>query len=139
MSELVVEPWTNAIGQTINPGDEVIYVGTGYGHSVSVKKGKFGGVRYADVRRYRPLKDADGNAIMDERYGGKYPKQEIYTSREPVAVRVEEVNRGHKYTYGYDENGKYFSKESDEIHYGVATLPRMRVYKIDTSVLNMEF
>lgn len=134
MSELVVESWTNAIGQTINPGDEVIYVGTGYGHNVTVKKGKFGGVRYADVRRYRPLKDADGNAIMDELYGGRYPKQEIYTTREPVAVRVEEVNRGHKYAY---VDGKY--AKTDEIHYGVATLPRMRVYKIDTSVLNMEF
>lgn len=134
MSELVVESWTNAIGQTINPGDEVIYVGTGYGHSVSVNKGKFGGVRYADVRRYRDKKDADGNIIMYERYGGKYPKQEIYTTREPVAVRVEEVNRGRKYEY---VNGKY--TQSGEIHYGVATLPRMRVYKIDTSVLNMEF
>lgn len=134
MSELVVESWTNAIGQTINPGDEVIYVGTGYSHSVTVKKGKFGGVRYANVQRYRPLKDADGNAIMDERYGGRYPKQEIYTTREPVAVRVEEVNRGNKYAY---VNGRY--TKTDEINYGVATLPRMRVYKIDTSVLNMEF
>lgn len=134
MSELVVESWTNAIGQTINPGDEVIYVGTGYGHSVSVNKGKFGGVRYGVVRRYRDKKDADGNVIMFERYGRQYPEREMYTTREPVAVRVEKVNRGKQYKY---IDGKYTKTEEDI--YGVATLPRMRVYKIDTSVLNMEF
>lgn len=134
MSELVVESWTNSIGQTINPGDEVIYVGTGYSHSVSVNKGVFAGVRYADVRRSRPVKDENGNIVMDERYGGRYPKQEIYTVREPVAVRVDKVNRGKQYKY---IDGKYTKTEEDV--YGVATLPRMRVYKIDTSVLNMEF
>lgn len=129
MTELVVEPWTNEFGQVINPGDEVIFAGYNGYVGTRIRKGIFGGVRYADVRRYRPAVDANGNPIMEERYGRQYQKKEIYTTREVVAVRVEQVNRGHKYAY---VDGKY--TKTDEISYGVSTLPKKRVYKIDTSM-----
>jgi len=38
------EPFTNSIGQTLNPGDKVVAVTTGYGHRVSVFEGVFEGV-----------------------------------------------------------------------------------------------
>lgn len=140
MSELVVEPWTNEFGQIINPGDEVIFAGySGYA-GTSIRKGIFGGVRYADVTRTYYLKDENGNYIKEERknaYNGStyfVNKSERATTREVVAVRVEKVNRGRKYRYWTDENGKYRSEKTDEIDYGVSTLPKKRVYKIDTSM-----
>lgn len=134
MSELVVEPFTNEFGQVINPGDEVIFAGTSW-KQTRIRKGIFAGVRYGLVTRSREVKDADGNTVMVEGYGGRmYPKRESYVTREIVAVRVEQVNRGFKYDSGYDENGKYFYKKTDKINYGVSTLPLKRVYKVDTSM-----
>lgn len=131
MSELVVEPFTNEFGQVINPGDEVIFAGTSW-KQTRIRKGVFAGVRYADVRRYRPAVDANGNPIMEERWGRQYQKNEMYTERAIVAVRVEQVNRGRKYTY---VDGKY--TKTDEINYGVSTLPLKRVYKMDTSMASL--
>lgn len=136
MSELVVEPWTNEFGQVINPGDEVIFAGTSW-KQTRIRKGIFAGVRYADVYRSRIVKDANGNDVMEERYGRQYPKRESYTERAVVAVRVDQVNRGFKYESGYDENNKYFYKKTDEINYGVSTLPLKRVYKMDTSMADL--
>ena len=134
MSELVVEPWTNEFGQTINPGDEVIFAGSSW-KQTRIRKGIFGGVRYDNVSRYRDIKDADGNVVMEERYGRQYPKKERYTTREVVAVRVEKVNNGHKYVHVTNPaTGRKEYKKSDEIHYGVSTLPLKRVYKMDTSM-----
>lgn len=130
MSELVVEPFTNEFGQVINPGDEVIFAGYSGYVGTRIKKGVFAGVRYGLVTRSRVVKDADGNAVMVEGYGGRlYPKHESYVTREVVAVSVKQVNRGHKYAY---VNGKY--TKTDEIVYGVSTLPLKRVYKVDTSM-----
>lgn len=131
MSELVVESFTNEFGQVINPGDEVIFAGTSW-KQTRIRKGVFAGVRYADVRRYRPAVDANGNPIMEERYGRQYQKNEVYTTREVVAVRVDQVNRGHKYAY---VNGKY--TKTDDVQYGISTLPLKRVYKLDTSMATM--
>lgn len=45
MSEFVVESFVNDIGQTVNPGDDVIYVGTSSTFT-EVRRGKFAGVYY---------------------------------------------------------------------------------------------
>lgn len=135
MTELVVEPWTNEFGQVINPGDEVIFAGYNGYVGTRIRKGIFGGVRYANVTRTHYIKDENGHYIKEERknaYNGStyfVNKSERVTTREVVAVRVEKVNRGHKYAY---VDGKY--TETDEISYGVSTLPNKRVYKIDTSL-----
>ena len=47
-ADLRVEPYTNEFGQTINPGDEVIYVGTSW-KTTSVNRGKFAGIYYNKV------------------------------------------------------------------------------------------
>lgn len=44
-SEFYVETYTNHLKQIIQPGDDVVMVTTGYGHSVSIRRGKFLGVR----------------------------------------------------------------------------------------------
>lgn len=137
MTELVVEPFTNEFGQVINPGDEVIFAGTSW-KKTHVRKGIFGGVRYANVTRSFYIKDENGNYVKEDyidRWSGKTyqrNKVETKTSREVVAVRVEKVSRGHKYAY---VDGKH--TKTDEIQYGVSTLPLKRVYKMDTSMASM--
>lgn len=137
MTELVVEPWTNEFGQVINPGEEVIFAGSSWKRT-HISKGIFAGVRYADVTRTRYLKDENGQHIKEERknaYNGStyfVNKSERVTTREVTAVRVDKVNRGHKYAY---VDGKY--TKTDEIQYGVSTLPLKRVYKMDTSMASM--
>jgi len=139
MSELVVESWTNDIGQTIHPGDEVIFVGSSY-KSTNVKKGIFGGVYYANVTRTIYLKDENGNNIKEEKIHpySKQPylvnKTERITAREVVATRVERVNRGFKAIYERDENDKLVYKQTDEVVWGVSILPLKRVYKIATTL-----
>lgn len=134
MSELVVESWNNEFGQTINPGDEVIYAGTSWKRT-TMRKGIFAGVRYGNVTRTNYLKDSDGNYIKEEKinsYNGKpytVNKSERVTTREVVAVRVDKVKRGRKWGY---VDGKY--QKLDEVLYSTATLPLMRVYKLNTSL-----
>lgn len=138
MSELVIEPFTNEFGQVINPGDEVIFAGYNGYTGTSIRKGIFGGVRYAIVTRTHYLKDENGNYIKEERknaYNGStyfVNKSERVTAREVVAVRVDKVNRGHKYAY---VDGKY--TKTDEVQYGVSTLSLKRVYKMDTSMASL--
>lgn len=137
MAVLVREPWTNEFGQTINPGEEIIFAGTSW-KQTRIRKGVFGGVHYGLVYKSREVKDADGNTVMETtRWGSTRPKRESYTERDIVSVRVEKVDRGFKYNSGYDENGKYFHNTTDEIDYGVSTLPLKRVYKLNTSMADM--
>lgn len=133
MAELVVEPWTNEFGQTINPGEEIIFAGTSW-KQTRIRKGVFGGVHYGLVYKSREVVNADGNVV---KHDNGYPKRESYTERDIVSVRVEKVNRGFKYVSGRDENGKYFHNKTDEIDYGVSTLPLKRVYKLNTSMAEM--
>lgn len=137
MAELVRESWTNEFGQVINPGDEVIFAGTSW-KQTRIRKGIFGGVHWALVYKSREVKDADGNPVMEiAPWGGERVKRESYSERAVVSVRVEKVDRGFKYESGYDENNKYFYKKTDEIDYGVSTLPLKRVYKMDTSMADL--
>ena len=137
MSELRIEPFKNEFGQTIQPGDEVVYVATGYSHHVSVNRGRYQGLWYGKVTRTREVKDADGNVVMEERFGRQYPKREYYTEMAPTAVRLDNVQKGYKYeeVWNEEKQRKVWTK-TDEMRYGTTTLPRMRVYKIDTSMAN---
>lgn len=144
MAELVVEPWINEFGQTINPGEEVIFVGTSW-KQTQIRKGVFGGVHYDNRTRTHYLKDENGDYIKedvlgwdDKPLGWQQNKMEIVTTREVVAVRVEKVNRGHKWGYVNDpETGKREYKKSEEVQYGVSTLPLKRVYTLNTSMADM--
>lgn len=141
MSEFVVEPWTNEFGQVINPGDEVIYAGTSWKRT-TMYKGVFAGVRYNNRTRTKYMTDENGNYIKEEvkradgtPAGWIRNKTVSTTTREVVAVRVDKVNRGKKWGYVIDPlSGKKEYKKLEEIQYGTATLPLMRVYKMNTSL-----
>lgn len=114
MTELVAEAFTNEFGQTIQPGDEVVYVGTGYGHSVRVRTGKFAGVYYTTGRSY--IKDEKGQYVRDEKGNAKYEMKQLVK-----AVRVDGIP-SKKYDY---KTRQY----TDTIR--CAILPLKRVYKVD--------
>lgn len=121
MSELVAEAFTNEFGQVINPGDEVVYVGSGYNHSVSVRQGKFGGVYYDTRRVY--LYDEKGAYKRDER-GSVMSEMKRVVS----AVRIDGV-KSSRWVYDYKtKSGEW--KDATRC----AILPLKRVYKIDTSL-----
>ena len=72
-SNLVTEPYTNHLGQTINVGDSVMYVGTSYNITethlgifagVYYRRGKASSVRITDVERrnrFHFIRDKHGN------------------------------------------------------------------------------
>ena len=89
MSEFSVEPFTNHLGQVINPGDDVIAVSTS-SHSVAVQRGVFEGVnkwkgkvRSVKVSGFKPWwtklttkpKWAEGRP---ESFSQSFPRQRIY-------------------------------------------------------------
>ncbi len=120
MTDLVAEAFTNEFGQTIQPGDDVVYVGTGYGHSTRVNRGKFAGVYYATGRTY--LRDEKGGYLRDEKGNAKFEMKQYVK-----AVRVDGVP-SKKYDY---KNRQY----SDTLR--CAILPLKRVYKIDMPLAEM--
>ncbi len=124
MTDLVAEAFTNEFGQTIQPGDEVVYVGTGYGHSTCVNRGKFAGVYYSTGRVY--LRDDKGQYIRDERGNVKFEEKQVVK-----AVRVDGVPRQ---VWKYD----YTARKGEHVdRLGCAILPLKRVYKIDMPLAEM--
>ena len=114
MADLVAEAFTNEFGQTIQPGDEVVYVGTGYGHSTRVNRGKFAGVYCATGRTY--LRDEKGAYLRDEKGNAKFEMKQYVK-----AVRVDGVP-----SKKYDYKTRQYSGTLR-----CAILPLKRVYKID--------
>lgn len=82
-----VEPFTNELGQVIQPGDHIIAVTQGYNHSTKVRKGIYLGLRFASKGKvssvvvkvqtsgYRWV-DASGKQCH---YSGEGVKNEKYT------------------------------------------------------------
>lgn len=110
-SEFVAENFTNSIGQELKPGDKVVYVGTGYGHSVNIQVGVFDGVYYTKARSY----DWKTRTYS---YGEKYVS----------AIRIGDV-LGSRFVYNYEtKEGGY----KDVIR--KAILPLKRAFRIDTNL-----
>jgi len=127
LSELRVEPFTNSIGQVINPGDPVVAVTTGYGHSVDVITGKFEGVYYAK---------SDGEPTGGTRIGEvpvstfeRVPCEESHPDSYPE-TRYDYITRKSEPT------GKFYRLEEHKT-YRKSSLQLSRVYKIDTTLDKM--
>ena len=124
---LLLEPFTNNIGQSINVGDDVIFMAT-CRKTTYMKTGKFGGILMAKVGKIRT--DDEGKHVIEN---GRYVKDYI---DDVVSVRVDSVS-SKKFVYDYKTaKGKYI----DVIRSVV--LPLKRVYKTDTSlneIINMRF
>lgn len=120
MADLKVEPFVNMFGQTINPGEDIIYAGTSW-KSTTFRKGKFAGAYYENVSRKVPVKDKRGHT-----------KYDLVTEYKPVAVKIEQVY-GAKWVYNHE------TKKGDYIpHFRVAVLPRMRVFRLDAKMSDLE-
>jgi hypothetical protein len=123
VSKLVAEPFVNEIGQTINPGDKVLAVTTGYGHTVDIITGLFEG-----VRRHLKSDCITGTSLKDipERFSER-----------------EYCDDGKFEEMGYDWNtyksvptGRRYNL-IEKVKMRKSTLQRNRVFKIDTSALEL--
>lgn len=121
-----VEPFVNHIGQTLNSGDRVVAVTTGYSHRVNTFEGIFEGV-------YRGAnQEISGTRI------GLVPVKwlEQVFSDDGEIVQTE-------YKRKYDANGRYIGTERvptgrrynlvPRVRYRRSVLRRNRVFKIDTT------
>lgn len=123
MSDFVVESFTNHIGQTINPGDEVVFIGTAY-KTNSIKGGTFRGVYKGEVIRSVPVLNEDGTQQMQVHPripNYSYPKYGTVKEYRTKSVSVGNVYRGKKWDY----NAR---KLTDEDVFGTSTLLKCRVY-----------
>jgi hypothetical protein len=110
------EPFTNEIGQVINPGDRVAYVTHGY--SVHVGKGVYAGV----------LRDSDGNHY-GTRVTGIKTKQSFPTGKMKKITSTKwdyALKKSVPYTWEYEER-----ELRDVEPYGSTCLQRHRVFKIE--------
>jgi hypothetical protein len=121
-SNLVAEPFTNSIGQTLNPGDDVVVV-TNCTSRVNVTTGKFAG-----VRRDMKTNEIVGTSISDIK---RVHFERVYSEH----GKIEEVK-----IKDYDYNLRKYNSEKTGRRYDVVpvtkyrktTLHRNRVFKIDT-------
>lgn len=128
VNTFVAESFTNSIGQTLQPGDKVVAVTTGYGHSVSVFEGVFEGV-------YR-------NPSNDNVVGTRVGQVPVTWNERVFAEDGEDEET--KFQYKYDANGRYAGFEYvptgkrynlvTYVRYRKSSLRRNRVFKIDTTL-----
>ena len=123
VNELVIESYVNDLGQTLEPGDEVVFVTTGYGHRVSIETGKFEGV-------YRNLKD---KKVAGTRIG----TVPIHTNERVFCEDGEheelKMNGWDQKTwrYIYEKTGRRYNLVP-VVWYRKSVLQRNRVFKIET-------
>lgn len=125
MSDFKVESYTNEFGQTINPGDDVIYAGTSY-KSTTLRAAKFAGVYYDNVRKSVHRVNENGDPVLNER---GYRIWDTVSNYEPVAVKVTDVIDRF---YHYEEK-----KYVEGVRPRPAILPYMRVYKLHTPLTQL--
>ena len=122
--ELVAEPFTNSIGQVINPGDKVVAVTTGYGHSVSVFTGIFEGVR----------RQKDGKRqIVGSRVGSVPVK---WNERVYAEDGEHEETKYDWQTYKPIPTGRRYNLVQ-KVTYRKSALILNRVFKIDTAAADL--
>lgn len=123
-SKLVVESFTNKIGQTLNPGDSVVAVTTGW-HRVSVFTGKFAGVR-------RRLKDDKIVGVRVEQIPVTY-REKVYDEN---GEHEEVVYKGwdrETYKSIYEKTGKRYNLEP-RVRYRNTSLKLNRLFRTDTNL-----
>ena len=81
---LVRESFTNEIGQTINPGDQVAYVSHGWGvyqntgYFDGVFKNEEGGVVFTRISGVKHIKMVDNGRTSEYTYNGKIHTYKVY-------------------------------------------------------------
>ena len=125
------EPFTNEIGQTLNPGDKVVFVTTGYGHSVGVEQGVFEGVYRGNLYNKGKI---TGTRV------GQVPvnwNERVYSEdgehEETKFAGFDPVTRNYKYV----PTGRRYNLVPN-VKYRKSSLQRNRVFKIDTALTNVK-
>jgi hypothetical protein len=130
VNKFSAESFTNSIGQTLQPGDKVVAVTTGYGHSVSVFEGVFEGV-YRGPSYY----GSDKQQISGTRIGQipvTYDEQEFADD----GAHEEKIYKGYDQktrTSVYEKTGRRYNL-IEKVKYRKSSLQRNRVFKIDTTL-----
>lgn len=119
-NKFVAEPFVNAVGQTINPGDRVAYVTVGYNKRVDQNTGWFEGV----------YKDPDNDKVALTRIRGIKTKMTMATGK----VITKHYMRWDYTTTPYRQvDAEYTYNETVVVDcepYGVTYLQRHRMFKI---------
>ena len=130
VNKFSAESFTNLIGQTLQPGDKVVAVTTGFGHRVHVFEGVFEGV-YRGPSYY----GSDKQQISGTRIG-----QIPVTYNERVycddGVEEEKVYKGYDRntrTSIYEKTGRRYNL-IEKVKYRKSSLQLNRVFKIDTAL-----
>lgn len=131
VNKFSAESFINSIGQTLNPGDKVVAVTTGYNHKVRVFEGVFEGV-------YRgPSYSGDKNQVNGTRVG-QVPvtrNERVYSetgAHEETDFKPKLVN-GRFAGYETFKTGRRYDLVP-KTRYRVSSLHRNRVFKIDTAL-----
>jgi hypothetical protein len=162
--ELKVVDHENNIGQTINPGDEVVIVTSGYNHSVSIKRGTYLGkknkgcscrvVESNTKYRFKETGEDVGHwwhdharkrGVMPERpVQPIYPRSARWGSPE-YSEQQEEIRKlSSKYSEEYSQYNEKVRKigedyESFKVPYDrYTTLQLNRIYKLDTKAYEIK-
>lgn len=125
VNTFVADSFTNSIGQTLQPGDKVVAVTTGYCHNVSVFEGVFEGV-YRNPRNDNVVGTRVGQIPV------KYNEHVFCEDGE----HEETVYKGYdRVTWQsiYEKTGRRYNLVPN-VRYRKSSLQRNRVFKIDTAL-----
>ena len=121
VNDFVAESFTNSLGQTLEPGDDVVFVTSGY--TVSIGSGKFEG-----VYRSPTSKNIVGSRI------GSVPVDYLERIFCEDGEHAEEVFKGwdeKTWRYIYEKSGRRYNLVP-RVKYRKSVLQRNRVFKIET-------
>jgi hypothetical protein len=154
MKKLIREPFTNSIGQTINVGEEVLAVTTGYAHNVNTRVAVYAGFvttgtsKSVTVMMYEPTtkwRHVETGIEVPNYYSDKrikdyaYPKWADYAALAPAGT-PEYKEAMDKYRAAGVARQDFISKIKDEYesfkvpHWRRSTLQLNRIFKIENSL-----
>jgi hypothetical protein len=128
-NKVVAEPFTNSIGQTINPGDDVVVVTTGRGHSVNVYTAKFAG-----VRRDKESNEFVGTSVYN------IPDIKIVTVWTPDGIYEDKRYKGYNpetRKHEYESTGRRYNRVKQQC-FRTSCLQLNRLFKIDTPLTDVK-
>jgi len=128
VNKFVAESYVNDLNQTLNPGDDVVFVTTGYGHRVSIETGKFEGV-YRNLENEKVAGTRIGSVPVPT-YKIVYAEdgeheEMIWNGWDPVTRQTI-----------YNKTGKRYNRVP-VVNYRKSSLQRNRVFKISTPLVKV--
>lgn len=135
---LKTEPFTNSLKQTLNPGDCVVVVTSGYNHNISIRRGIYLGTKNGNASCQVEVPTSRWRFIETKVDVGTYDWPKYPDSSKLGGYRSEEYQAAAK---AYKEESARFRETIETypvIHKRNTTLQLNRVFKIDTSVFDLK-